>query len=121
MTLTRYFRKAGSDWCCTYDIGHISQKIVRAIFDGETEGIRITGCDSRKKKVLISRGPMLVNGISTALINLLSQFDYSKYDVTVFVDKPVNAAQKEQILRMDSNKNVRVNLCGIIFTLSAIR
>ncbi len=96
------------DWCCTYDIGHISQKIVRAIFDGETEGIRITGCDSRKKKVLISRGPMLVNGISTALINLLSQFDYSKYDVTVFVDKPVNAAQKEQILRMDSNKNVRV-------------
>ena len=30
---------------------------------------------------------MLVNGIGTAMINLLKQFDYDKYDVTVIVDK----------------------------------
>lgn len=96
------------DWCCGYDIGTISSKIVRAVFDKEAEGIRITECGGQKKKVLISRGPMMVNGISTALVNLLKQFEYDKYDVTVIVESPANAAQKEQIFRLDENKNIRV-------------
>lgn len=96
------------DWCCGYDIGNISSKIVRTVFDKETEGVRIKECGGEKKRVLISRGPMLVNGISTALVNLLQQFEYEKYDVTVLVESPRSVAQKEQILRLDENKNIRV-------------
>lgn len=96
------------DWCCDYDIGKISQKIVQTVFDKNTDGVRIIGCENQKKKVLISKGPMLVNGISTALINLLNQFDYDKYDVTVFVDSPKGGAQREQIKRINPKARVLV-------------
>lgn len=96
------------NWCCDCEIGAISSKVIQAVFDGETEGIRILGCGSEKKKVLISRGPMMVNGISTALINLLRQFDYNRYDVTVLLAEPVDQKEREQILRLDENKDVRI-------------
>lgn len=96
------------NWCCDYDIGNISRKIVQAVFEGETEDVRILTCENRKKKVLISRGPMLVNGISTALINLLKQFNYDKYDVTVFVSSPRTKAQIEQIQRLNAIAGPRI-------------
>lgn len=95
-------------WCCNYDIGKISRKIVQAVFEGNTDNVRIVKCASQKKKVLLSRGPMLVNGISTALINLLKQFDYDQYDVTVLVAAPKTKKEREQIMHLDANPNVRV-------------
>lgn len=95
-------------WCCDYEIGTISKRIIQTVFEGETENVRILGCGTKKKNVLISRGPMMVNGISTALINLLNQFDYDQYDVTVLLAAPANQREREQILRLDDNKNVRV-------------
>ena len=44
---------------------------------------------------------MLVNGIGTAMLNVLKQFDYSKYDVTVIVDDTKDAAQCGKILEID--------------------
>lgn len=96
------------NWCCNYDIGQISHKIVQAVFEGKTENVRIIKCANEKKKVLLSRGSMLVNGISTALINLLKQFDYDRYDVTVLVAAPKTKKETEQILCLDANPNVRV-------------
>lgn len=96
------------DWCCGYDIGNISKKIVSAIFDGETDGVRIISCTNRKKKILISRGPVHINGVSSALINLLKQFDYEKYDVTVFASQPRNANERGQIMRIADIAGVRV-------------
>lgn len=61
-----------------------------------------------KKKILFSRGSMLVNGISTALINLLKQFDYEKYDVTVVVAAPENEGEREQIKRLSANERIRL-------------
>lgn len=96
------------NWCCNYDIGNISSKIVSAIFDGKTEDVRIIDMKNERKKVLISRGPMLVNGISTALINLLKQFDYEKYDVTVCVSSPTSDEQRKQIRILNDIENVRI-------------
>lgn len=96
------------NWCCDCDIGNISKKIIQAAFEGKTEDVRIIGCENDKKKVLISRGPMQVNGMSTALINLLQQFDYEAYDVTVLVDTPRDEKSEELILRLNANPHVRV-------------
>lgn len=108
------------NWCCGYEIGTISRKIIQAAFEGKTENVRIVGCGNEKKKVLISRGPMMVNGISTALINLLKQFDYDQYDVTVLLGEPANEEERAQILRLDENKNVRilVRANGLTTTIS---
>lgn len=96
------------DWCCSYDIGSISKKIVQAVFDGQTEGMRIKDCQSTKKKVLLSRGTMRVNGISTSLANLLNEFDYDAYDVTVLVNPPQDDMQKELILHLNQKARVLV-------------
>lgn len=51
---------------------------------------------------------MLVNGIGTAMLNVLKQFDYSKYDVTVIVDDTKDAAQCGKILEIDPRARVVV-------------
>lgn len=106
------------DWCCKYEIGTISKKIIRAVFDGQTEGIRMIQCQGTKKRVLISRGPMLVNGISTALANLLNEFDYDTYDVTVLVNPPKDNVQKERILRLNQKARVLVRPGEMIKTIT---
>lgn len=102
------------DWCCNYDIGSISKKIVRAVFKGQTDGIRIVECKNQKKKVLILRGPAQINGASTALINLLNQFDYETYDVTVLVEPPADRRQRAQIKRLNSKARVIVRPGGMV-------
>ena len=49
---------------------------------------------------------MLVNGITTAFINILNQIDYDKYDVTVIVNGGNDAERTAKILEL--NKNARV-------------
>ncbi len=96
------------DWCCQYETGAISKKIVRAVFDGQTDGVRMIECGKHKKKLLISRGNMLVNGISTALANLLNEIDYEKYDVTVLVEPSRDRVQKELIMHLNPKARVIV-------------
>lgn len=97
------------DWCCNYSIGSISKKIVNAIFKNKWDNVNVIDpCAEKKQKVLISKGPMLVNGIGTAMLNLLKQFDYSKYDVTVIVDDTKDAAQCGKILEIDPRARVVV-------------
>lgn len=105
------------DWCCNYDIGNISKKVVDAIFGGKEDGVKIVSCKTKKKKVLFSRGPMLVNGITTAFLNVLNQIDYDKYDVTVLLDGTKDAAQKEKIMSVNSQARVLVRPGGARKTL----
>lgn len=106
------------DWSGNYAIGSISKKIIAAVFQGQTQQIRITTCQTQKKKVLISRGPVQINGISTALINLLNQFDYEHYDVTVLVKSPADVQQREQIMRLNPKARVLVRQGGMILGLA---
>jgi len=101
-------------WSCSYEIGSITKKIVRAVFLGQTEGVHIVECKNNKKKLLISRGPVQTNGISTALINLLNQVDYEAYDVTVLVKPPIDGRQKEQIMKINPKARVLLRQGGMV-------
>lgn len=61
-----------------------------------------------KKKVIFSMYNLDIGGIETALINILKNFDYDKYEVTLFLEK------KEGIFLNDIPKCIKIinyNLC----------
>ena len=68
-----------------------------------------------KKKIIFSMYNLDIGGIETALINILKNFDYDKYDVTLFLEK------KEGIFINEIPNQVKIinyNLCdskNIIF------
>lgn len=67
----------------------------------------------RKKELLFSINDLRVGGIETAIINLLNNIDYKKYNVTLVMEektgillKNVNKNVKIQELKVSNNKNV---------------
>lgn len=64
---------------------NISQKIINIVFHKKESGYHIIRQKHKKKHILIHRGRMMVNGISTSLINLLNGIDYDQYDVSVML------------------------------------
>lgn len=67
----------------------------------------------RKKELLFSINDLRVGGIETAIINLLNNIDYKKYNVTLVMEektgillKNVNKNVKIQQLKVSNNKNV---------------
>lgn len=102
---------------CPGDVGNISRHIWKYILSGEDCHVRVLdGLDKKKTKILISRGRMLGNGISYSLINLLSQFDYDKYDVSVAVAKPANNTEKQLIAKLDSRARVLLRVSTFNFS-----
>ncbi|MCQ2537163.1 MAG: CDP-glycerol glycerophosphotransferase family protein [Lachnospiraceae bacterium] len=86
--------------------GGVSKKIIDIAFFNETKNYKITKCRHDKKRIFISRGKMLNNGITTAFINLLNAIDYDKYDVTVMIARcPEDSKTKSY---QNINPNVRV-------------
>lgn len=74
------------DWCCDYEAGKISAKIVKHIFAaGEARTAEISHC---KKKIVFFVDEIRVNGILNSLTNLLNEIDYDAFDVTVISGKP---------------------------------
>lgn len=92
--------------CCNYEIGNITPRIISAIWENKKEDIEVKKCSGKKTKLLIARGQMRVNGITTSLLNLLNHIDYTKFDVSLQVLKPVDKQQERLIEQI--NKNVRV-------------
>lgn len=93
---------------------NISQKIIDIVFREKEEGYQIIHQTANKKHMLIHRGKMLVNGISTSLLNLLNNIDYEQYDVTLMLsdiktvdeEKMVNSIPAAvRILYRNSNYN----------------
>ncbi|MDT2679008.1 CDP-glycerol glycerophosphotransferase family protein [Enterococcus gallinarum] len=72
-----------------YEDGNVTHRIISYIFDkhelnlGESIVSR-----NNKKKLLFYVGGMKNNGITSSLINLLKNIDYSEYDVTCFSGYP---------------------------------
>lgn len=68
-----------------YSDGKISKRIIDYIFFGNENAVSSKKVLQRKKKIYISRGKLLTNGITTSFINLLNNLNYDKYDVTVML------------------------------------
>lgn len=77
-------------FACPYDDGQVAKRIIDIVFRKNTKDAagrpyRIIGSEkSGKKKLLFFGGGLRMNGISTALRNMLQYIDYDKYDVTLF-------------------------------------
>ena len=65
-----------------YDDGHVSERVVNAIFFGDKT--HITYYKNDKIKLLFHTDSCLKNGISTAVMNLMNSLDFDKYDVTFY-------------------------------------
>ncbi|MCR5737223.1 MAG: CDP-glycerol glycerophosphotransferase family protein [Eubacterium sp.] len=82
--------EAAKQFACPYDDGQAAQRIVDIVLRGKTQDDSgrsyriIEPKPNRKKKVLFFGGGLRLNGISTALRNMLQYMDYEKYDVTLF-------------------------------------
>lgn len=94
------------DWsngnCCQ----GIAAKVVDIVFRGHEEGYKICYPKLDKKRILISRGSMRVNGISTSLLSFLNNLDYDQFDVTLMVMTSRKEDEKKLLARI--NPNVRV-------------
>lgn len=91
---------------CKYDDGHVSERIVNAIFKDKYDSVKVIENDNSKKKIFIALGRALQNGITHSFLSLLNNLDYDKYDVTAYLYEPV---AEDQILRINQiNKTARV-------------
>lgn len=91
---------------CPNDDGHVSERIVNAIFKNEYNHIKVVRPLQNKKKIFISLGRALQNGITHSFLSLLNNLNYDRFDVTAYLYEPI---AEDQILRINQiNKNVRV-------------
>ncbi len=70
-----------------YSDGSASKRIINTAFFGNEDGCAVKNFRNDKKKLLISRGKMKLNGITTTFVNLLKEIDYDKYDVSVMISR----------------------------------
>lgn len=96
---------------CCHEDGEVSERIVDIIWGKKQNYNKITSLHD-KKRLLISHGGLLENGISHSFLSLLEQIDYEEWDVTAFVID--NASNKEMHRKINNmNPNVRVLVkCG---------
>lgn len=69
----------------SYSDGNASKRVIDAAFFGNEENCNVKNFKNNKKKLLISRGKMKLNGITTTFVNLLKEIDYDNYDVSVMI------------------------------------
>lgn len=105
-------------WADAIHNENISRKIIDIVFEKKEEAYAVQRQKPQKTKILISRGEMRVNGISTSLINLLNNMDYDKWDVTLMITNAKNQNEREFVDKI--NKNVRVMLRGTTFNMTYI-
>ncbi|WP_141306042.1 CDP-glycerol glycerophosphotransferase family protein [Sporolactobacillus inulinus] len=90
-----------------YDDGHATGRYVDYIFNHKHgERINRIRVNSNKKRILIYPGGMKNNGITSSFINLTNTIDYSKYDVTLFMNTPHRAEILNNLNKV--NPNVRM-------------
>lgn len=91
---------------CQYDDGQVSKRIVDAIWGGDFSNVHVINTKTEKKKIFISLGRALQNGITHSFLSLLNNLDYDRFDVTAYL---YEAVAPDQVVRMNQiNPNVRV-------------
>jgi len=93
---------------CSKDDGVVTKRIVSLIFDGQSSGLKLIRDEHEKKRILISNGEMLENGITRSLLSLLDTIDYGEWDVTVYVSASSKDQEMVRKINEDINSHVRV-------------
>ncbi len=91
---------------CNYQDGIVTKRYVERIFKkGNQKKLRRYSRNDLKK-LIIYPGGMKNNGITTSFINLSNNIDYSKYDISIILNKPVSSEEIKNLNKI--NKNVRM-------------
>ncbi|WP_246366909.1 CDP-glycerol glycerophosphotransferase family protein [Paraliobacillus salinarum] len=89
-----------------YDDGNVTKRLVDYLFLNETTNIKvINNLDNKKEKIVLYPGGMANNGITSSVINLLDNIDYTKYDVSCFMKTPKSPEVLNNLNKV--NENVR--------------
>lgn len=93
---------------CEHDDGKVTERLIPLLIEGQSEGLRVFGGEHTKKRLLLSVGTMLENGIVHSFLSLLNAFDYDEWDVTAYVSSYANDNEMTRKINEDINPNVRV-------------
>ncbi|EJS09096.1 hypothetical protein IKM_00271 [Bacillus mycoides] len=88
---------------CYHDDGNATARAIEIIFRGKhTENVyKVT--NENKKNILMYCGGFLNNGITTSVINLLNNIDYSKYNVAVIDKGKYDQISRDNFNQINSN------------------
>lgn len=95
-----------ADKFCYHEYGNVTHNVVMQVFGlakTEQNNSAISVENKDKKKILIYPGGLQNNGITGALLNLLDNIDYQKYDVTVLINYTHSEHVKTNMLKINSN------------------
>lgn len=90
---------------CKYDDGNNTRRIIDLVFNNNLNYNIINLCNKNKKKILFYSGNFKTNGVTTSILNLLDNIDYSLYDVSILLPHVKNKQNEINMLKI--NKNVR--------------
>lgn len=115
--------KDAKEWSCCSNAGKIAERILDITIHQNEDGCRlIRGLGSQKQKILLHRGRMRVNGISTSFLNLLKLIDQDKFDVSVVVTDSKDINERNLIDSIDPSIRVLMRKSTFNYTfLSSIR
>lgn len=101
-----------------YDDGQVTKRIVERIFYGkESPKISEITTVTDKIKLLIFSGGMVNNGISSSLINLTKNIDYTKYDVSILTYDGNQAEKVNNINRLDNRIRIMYRMGTPSYTM----
>jgi CDP-glycerol glycerophosphotransferase len=85
---------------CRYDDGSVTSKVVNTVFFGETKNVnQYQVPSSGKTKILLYGGGYLNNGVTSSLVSLLANIDYSKYSVTLISNSDTAGENFDRLIR----------------------
>ena len=109
--LASFYTEAREKYC-KYDTGPVTPKIVDAIFCGVTDNVNSYQIPNNgKTRILLYGGGYLNNGVTTSLISLLANIDYSKYAVTLISNSDTTGENFQRLIR-NVSKNVNIFYVG---------
>lgn len=100
-----------------YEDGQVTDRFIEKVFLNHQGQSLNMNHRSEKKKLLLYPGGMKNNGITTSVMNLLSNIDYQKYDVTIFLNNTNNNEQLNNLKSIDGRVRIILRKGPMISTL----
>lgn len=95
-------------WCCNYEVGNISKRILNIVFRGYCEGYTLIDTKSKKQKILLQTGDLSNESTALMVFSLLEQIDQDRYDVTIATPLPSTPREKDLFKRFDHKVRIVV-------------
>jgi CDP-glycerol glycerophosphotransferase len=88
---------------CEHDDGGATDRVIDVVFGNQTAGYNLVDLSKNDKtKILIFLGGMKPNGITSAALNLLSNLNYDKFDVSIMVPGLTRGSSPKLYSKIDS-------------------